>query len=158
LNPDGTTPRDQAGATPVYAVGYRSPRGLDWQPATGMLWAADASPQESTRLDAVASGERESKRGTRRVTRLIPGSASSIAFYRSDLISAFRGNLLVSGDQRGDLLRVRFDASDPTRPVAIERLLVGQTGALRVVAVAPDGTIYLCTEDALLSLAPLAGS
>src|SRR5438876_78800 len=29
MNPDGTTPDDQAGATPVYSYGYRAPRALD---------------------------------------------------------------------------------------------------------------------------------
>ena len=30
LNPDGTTPRDQAGGTPVYSEGYRAPAGAAW--------------------------------------------------------------------------------------------------------------------------------
>jgi Glucose / Sorbosone dehydrogenase len=43
LNPDGTTPADATGATPVYASGYGSPVALDWDPPTATLWVADRS-------------------------------------------------------------------------------------------------------------------
>jgi glucose/arabinose dehydrogenase len=42
LNPDGTTPVDQPRSSPVFAWGYRSPRGLGWHQPSGTLWVADA--------------------------------------------------------------------------------------------------------------------
>jgi glucose/arabinose dehydrogenase len=41
LNPDGTTPDDAAGKSPVFLSGLGSPRGLTWDRKTGRLWAAD---------------------------------------------------------------------------------------------------------------------
>ncbi len=45
LNTDGTTPRDQPSGIPVFATDFQSPRGLDWHPASGALWAADVKRQ-----------------------------------------------------------------------------------------------------------------
>jgi glucose/arabinose dehydrogenase len=50
LNADGSTPGDQAGTTPLYSYGYHSPRGLDWDPASGALWVADRLEDDSARL------------------------------------------------------------------------------------------------------------
>ncbi len=41
LNPDGTTPDDAAGKSPILSTGPTSPRGLGWHRATSRLWAAD---------------------------------------------------------------------------------------------------------------------
>ena len=156
MNPDGSTPSDQAGATPVYSYAYRSPRGFDWQPATGTLWIADDDPQGSTRLRAVVAGEGRSKRGTVRVTYALPRPTgrSAVAFYRGPLIPAFRDNLLVSADE-GHILRIRFDPQDPTRIVTTERLLEDRVGGVSLVIAAPDGTIYFCTANALAKLVPV---
>lgn len=57
LNPDGTTPTDQMGGSPLFAYAIRSPRGMDWQPATGTLWIADGVTDESEHLDVVRDGD-----------------------------------------------------------------------------------------------------
>ncbi len=155
MNPDGSTPDDQAGATPVYSYAYRSPRGLDWQPGTGTLWIADDDLQDSTRLSAVDAGRGRSRRGTVRVTYVLPRptGASAVAFYRGPLIPAFRDNLLVSADE-GHILRIRFDPQEPARIVTTERLIEDLVGSVRIVTAAPDGTIYFCTANALAKLVP----
>jgi len=156
MNPDGSTPDDQAGMTPVYSYEYRSPRGLDWQPGTGLLWIADVDSQGSTRLSAVAAGQDRPRRAAIRATQVLPRptSASALAFYRGALIPAFRDNLLVAADEGRHILRVGFDPKDRTRIVATERLLDNRVGGVRVVAVASDGTIYFCTADTLARLVP----
>src|SRR5512138_467061 len=40
INADGTTPRDNQGATPVISAGEATVGGFDWHPATGRLWVA----------------------------------------------------------------------------------------------------------------------
>jgi glucose/arabinose dehydrogenase len=70
LNPDGTTPRDATGATPVYADGYLSPVALDWDPVTATLWVADRS-----------------------------AGASRFAFYRGTLFPGWAGRLLSASDK-----------------------------------------------------------
>jgi len=159
MNPDGSTPDDQAGATPVYSYEYQSPRGFDWQPRTGTLWIADLDRQGATRLSAVVASDGRSRRGTVRATYVLPRptTASAVAFYRGPLIPAFRDNLLISADEGRHILRIRFDPQDPTRIVTTERLLEDRVGRVRVVTAAPDGTIYFCTANALATLVPVAG-
>jgi glucose/arabinose dehydrogenase len=156
LNADGSTPDDQAAATPVYSYEHRSPRGLDWQPATGTLWIVDGGAQASARVTAVVAVGGRSKRGAVRVSYELPPpvGASALAFYRGGLIPSFRDNLLVAADEGRYLLRIRFDAQDATRIVATERLLQDRVGGVRAVASGPDGAIYLCTASALVRLAP----
>ena len=69
LNPDGTTPGDATGATPVYADGYVSPVALGWDPPTATLWVADTA-----------------------------AGASPFAFYRGALLPAWAGRLLSASD------------------------------------------------------------
>ena len=66
---------------------------------------------------------------------------------------AFQNNLLIASDEGRHLFRVRFDSADPTKVVGTERLLQNVIGGLRVVAVSPDGAIYLATADAIARLA-----
>jgi glucose/arabinose dehydrogenase len=156
LNPDGTTPDDQAGYTPVYASDYRSPRGFDWQPGTGMLWIADGDSEVSMRLEALDSVNDRMKRGAVKARYALPppSTASALSFYSAELIPAFRDNLLVADDTGGDLLRIRFNAQDPTRILAMERLLQDRVGAIRVVSAPSDGAIYICTAHALARMTP----
>lgn len=153
LNPNGTTPDDQAGATPVYAFDHRSPRGLDWNPVGGTLWIADDEGRGTTRLSVVADSHTSPKRATERTAHLFPQMAGvhSLAFYRGGRVPAFRGDLLVALD--GGLLRLRVDPDPATRVASTERLLEGLEG-IRAVAVSPDGTIYFCTAGELATLTP----
>ena len=99
--------------------------------------------------------EGQPRRGTVRATYALssnPG-ASAVAFYRSERIAAFRHNLLIgSGEDGGFILRVRLDPDMPTRIVHTERLLANRIGAVRALAVGPDGAIYVSTADTLARL------
>jgi glucose/arabinose dehydrogenase len=154
LNPDGTTPGDQEGGTPLYSYPYSSPRGLDWQRTSRMLWIADRIGLESGRLSVVTSGVRT--RGMIRRAMTLPQETvpSSIAFYDGDRIAAFRDNLLVASDEGRHLLRIQIDPLEPTRIVATERLLQDRIGGIRLVGVAPTGEVYVATADAIGTLAP----
>jgi len=156
LNSDGSTPDDQAGATPVYSYEYRSPRGFDWQPGSGTLWIADGAPGGAARLKAVGVSVDRPRRAKTLVTYSVPGlfGASSAAFYRGDLIPAFRGDLFLAADAGQHVLRIRFDRQNPTRVVATERLLEDVAGGVRVVFVRADGTMFLATNGELLRVGP----
>jgi glucose/arabinose dehydrogenase len=156
MNADGSTPDDQAAGTPVYSYAHHSPRGLDWQPATGTLWIVDGDAQSAAQLSAVVAGGDRSKRGVVRATYELPSpvGASALAFYRGGLLPAFRDNLLVAADEGRYLLRIRFDAQNAARIVATERLLQDRVGGVRAVAPGPDGAIYFCTASALMRLTP----
>ena len=144
LNPDGTTPRDQAGATPVYAEGFGLPVGLDWDARRETMWVADRDATATLRAvvadPAAGAGE---KRGTLRSSYALPRNSApaSIAFYNGDLVPAFAGSLLVASDEGGRILMVAGQR--------VETLLQAQAGGIRSVAVAPDGSIYFATTGAV---------
>ena len=156
LNADGTTPADQAGFSPMYAAGARSPAGFDWQPATSVLWIADATSGRASISAVGATVVEGRKRGATLAAYTLPGGLrpSSVAFYRGPLIPEFQNNLLIASDEGQQLLRAKLDAAGRPAVSATERLLQGTIGGIRVVAANPNGTIYLATADSLAVLAP----
>ena len=154
LNADGTTPGDQVASTPVSAGGLRSPRGLDWHPGTGMLWIVDEDSPRRASLKEMGARPSGSRQETTEAPHALPSGASALAFYRSDRIAAFRGDLFIAVDEGRHLLRLRLAAQDPRRIESAERLLDDRVGGVRAVAVGRDGAIYFCTDWALGRLVP----
>lgn len=153
LNPDGTTPADQPGKSPVYSTGYRAPKSLDWQTTTKSLWVAD---DREANDDLVVLGGQSLRSPLAAVNNRIPlpQRIAALAFYRGDLITSFKGNLLVAA-KTGDLLRLRFDQRTGARVESTERLSLGDGVRVGVVAIGADEAIYAATDDAVLRLAPL---
>jgi glucose/arabinose dehydrogenase len=152
LNLDGTTPRDQAGATPVYAEGYGAPAGFDWDPrrTPPTLWVADREDRGGTLRAVVAEGAPGAgeKRGVTRGSYALPRASvpASVAFYAGTLIPAFSGSLLVASNGGRHLLRITGER--------VDALLQDRVGAIGAVAVAPDGAIYFANADAVGRLVP----
>jgi len=135
LNPDGTTPRDQPGGSPVLAPGARRPRGITWD-VNGVLWIVDGDPMESERLiAAVPAG---------------PSYTLPVPFGAASAVFDLAGDLLIGAETAGSILRVRFDPADRQRVVGTERLLGGEVDAIRALAVAADGTVYVATNTTLI--------
>ena len=156
LNPDGTTPADQAGLTAAYATDFHSPRGFDWQPGSRVLWITDRISGDSASLTAVASGPGTQQRGAKIAAYALPPDTrpSSAVFVRGSALPGLRNNLLIASAEGRHLLRLRFDAEAGTSVVATERLLQDVVGAVRVVAVSPDGGLYIVTDDSVARIAP----
>ena len=154
LNTDGTTPRDQPSGIPVFATGFQSPRGLDWHPASGALWAADMKRKDVEELRVLVSGGAEDSTSRSRIALPAGTGTAAVAFYRGTLLPALTGDLLVAAEEGRHLLRLRFDKRDPVRLVSSERLLQDVAGPIRTVAVAPDGVVYVATDYAMLRLGP----
>ena len=157
LNDDGTTPDDQAGASPIYAAGSSSPAGLDWQPGTEVLWMADAA-QGGIRPVTTESTDGRRIRGVARAPWRLPAALvpTAMAFARGASIPALAGNLFVASSTGQRLLRVRFDPLDPSRIAATEPLLQDVTRPLVAIAAGPGGAIYFATADSVWRLAPAA--
>jgi glucose/arabinose dehydrogenase len=64
-----------------------------------------------------------------------------------------RNDLLIASAEGRHLLRISFDADAGTNVVATERLLQDTVGAVRAVAVSPDGDLYIGTDDAVARIA-----
>jgi len=161
LNVDGTTPADQAGGTPVFALNVRAPIGMDWG-ADGLLWIGEALPGGGGALDGrlqlVVAPTVGARRGTTVARYTLPAGVepSGVAFYRGRLMPAFRDDLFLATSE--GLLRLRVDAADPRTIVAAERMLREVASGARAIGIGPDGAIYVCTPDALLRLTPGAGA
>ena len=79
---------------------------------------------------------------------------AGVAVYDGDVIQAFRGNLLVAASDGRALLRFRLDDANPLAIASTERLLGDAVGRIRAVGVAPWGTLYLCTDSAVVQVLP----
>lgn len=159
LNPDGSTPRDQAGSTPLYSYPYRSPSGLDWDPVSGALWVADRETAGSARLSTVVPDKASRPGATRGAvsgTYALPHATipSSIAFYRGRMFPAFAGSLLVASDEGRHVLRIAIGNRSQSAPAVTEQLLQDRVGGVRAVAVGADGTIYFATAHVIGRLVP----
>ena len=155
FNTDATTPDDQPGSNPIYSLEHPQPIALDWQAATGTMWVIDQVGANAGRLSAV-SPEVPQSRVTSRTSYALPAGtgAASAAFYRGSMMPIFKDNLFIAAEMGRQLIRLRFDPENASKIVSVERLLQDQIGAVRVVAEAPDGALYIATESALYRLAP----
>jgi aldose sugar dehydrogenase len=151
LNTDGTTPEDQPAGVPVFAADFQSPRGLDWHPVTGKLWAADVRSRAAEELRIVGAVGSDSRL---RIPLPAGTGAAAVAFYRGTLLPALTGDLLVAADEGRHLLRLRFDKREPARIASSERLLEDAAVPIRTVAVTADGLVYIGTDHAVLRLGP----
>lgn len=151
LNADGTTPPDQPSGSPVMAAGGRELRGLDWHPRSQRLWLVQDGGGAPPRLFSVARDRRSASGGLADEDYPLPDTnrVSALRFYDAALIPSLRGLLLVAGD--GGLHGVSLDPQEGSQVVAIDRLL---DIPLRAIAVAPDGTLFVATSDAVFRAAP----
>jgi glucose/arabinose dehydrogenase len=150
LEPGGATPSDQAGASPQYASGFHSPRGIDWHPVSGALWIADVMATEAEEL-RIWGGSSSRSRSVALPART---GTAAMTFYRGRLLAGLQGDVLVAAGE-GHLLRLRFDRRDSTKLVAAERLFDDLPEPATLVNVGPDGAIYLGTERAIYRIGPV---
>jgi hypothetical protein len=145
LNTDGTTPEDQAGASPLYSSAYRSPAGLDWDPLSGLLWAVDRAGARHAQLTAVGvSAINGRKRGITKAVVPLPEP-----FEPSGLVF-FQDSLLMSSARGGRLLRSHVDRHERSRIMKTEPLLEDVTEGVQALTIGPDGALYFATARTIL--------
>lgn len=168
---DGSLPDDNPRpGSPVYALGFRNPQALAWDPVSGTLFGVEHGPSglpaEAGRsgddeLNAIAAGANHgwprvagSGRGggvAWPVTSWTPAIApAGIAVYRGGRLP-WNGNLLI-GALRGTGLRrlalERVPSEEPAwRARCEETLFAAELGRVRGVRVGPDGFVYLTTSN-----------
>jgi glucose/arabinose dehydrogenase len=176
LTPEGAVPSDNPiPGNPIWAYGLRNVHGIDWQPGTGAVFAADHGPtgEDGTRFhDRVIVLQEGAHHGWPRVIgapglpeyvdpilTFVPSAPpGDLLFYDADLMPQLRGDLFVSilGFQPAAaqaLLRVRFQDPDrPQFPTAMERWFTDGEGnsvhgRLRGMTVGPDGALYVGTSN-----------
>jgi glucose/arabinose dehydrogenase len=148
LNLDGTTPPDQAGGTPVYALNVNAPRGLDWD--NGALWIAEAQ-----RLQAVVSTSAPRRAVAIANYNLPPDLGSGpLLMYRGPLVPGLVGDLLLAGDQGRAVLRLRLDPDNRRAIASTEYLLRDVPGGVQALAAGADGLVYFCSAGDLYAITP----
>lgn len=184
LHDDGRVPADnpfvgRAGWKPEkYTLGHRNIQGAAIEPVTGRLWVHEHGPQGGDELNLVRAGanygwpvitygvnyvtgtrigEGTHKAGMEQpVHYWVPSIApSGMAFYDGDRFPRWKGDLFIGALRGRMLVRLRLAGA---RVAAEERLLVGTLGRIRDVRSAPDGHLYLLTDEAdgvLARLEPL---
>ncbi|WP_239061715.1 PQQ-dependent sugar dehydrogenase [Ideonella livida] len=184
ITTDGEVPRDnpllgRASARPeIWSWGHRNVQGAAVHPQTGELWTTEHGPQGGDELNRTLPGRhygwpeitygRNYGSGTRigegakrddvqsPVWHWAPTSIapSGLTFVSSPRYPSWQGDLLL-GALRGEAL-VRLQLRDQ-QVVREERLLTRLGERIRDVRQAPDGWIYLLTDNAdgrLLRLKP----
>lgn len=170
INPDGSVPQDnpfvgQEGARPeIWSYGHRNVQGAAINPSTGRLWVSELGPMGGDELNIPQAGKNYGwpvvSWGKHYDGRSIPEppthpefadavthwtpviSPSGIAFYSGDAIPAWKGNLLIGGLSSQALVRLTLDGETVKGE---ERIAVGTR--IRDVAQAPDGSVYLLTDE-----------
>jgi aldose sugar dehydrogenase len=144
LNADGTTPDDQAGASPLYSSEYRSPRGLGWDSESSLLWVIDRVASGSAELSAVGTAAINGrKRGTTKASRSLPQplEPSAMVFLED--------SVLIASGHGEPLMRARIDPQDRTRINGMEALLPNMTDGIQALTVGADGAVYFATAGTI---------
>jgi len=167
---DGTIPDDNPfvntpGALPeIYTYGHRMHEGLVFDPKSGKLWSnefGELGGDEVNILKAGAnygwplvtfsleySGERISadsvKKGFEPPVHHWKNAPSDLVFVHGDRYPRWDGNLFIGGLYRKLLMRVVLDDHNQ---VMHDEVLLENIGRIRDVKHAPDGYLYVLTED-----------
>jgi len=179
IRPDGTVPPDNPfvgradARAEIWTLGHRNVLGaaLDRQ---GQLWVAEMGPRGGDELNRVDKGKDygwptigygEEYSGERIHERTgAPGleqpvyywdpviSPGALAIYSGKLFTEWRDHFLVAGLSSKTLIRLVLDGG---RVVGEERLLTERKARIREVVEAPDGAVFLLTDDGeILKLTP----
>lgn len=174
LNEDGSVPQDnpfigRASVRPeIYTLGHRNGQGLAFDAPSGRLYETEHGPRGGDELNIIVahrnygwpvitygmdySGAYVSPYTQRAgleqpVLYWTPSIApSGLAVYRGDKFPAWRGDLFVGALAFRHLRRVHLD--ERGNVVNQEELLNDLHWRIRDVRVAPDGYLYVCTDEA----------
>jgi glucose/arabinose dehydrogenase len=168
---DGSIPTDNpvisgnAGPTSIYSYGHRNPQGLVLNPETGELWETEHGPKGGDEVNIITKGANygwpayslglnydgtaiSSGHTAAGITGPVYSWTPSIAtcgmtFISGDNFKSMKGNLLVCGLVSQKLLRCVVSVNKITE----ESVLLENSGRVRNVVQAPDGSIYVSVEN-----------
>lgn len=151
MRPDGTVPADNPfPGSLVYSYGHRNVQGLAWDPS-GRLWSAEFGQDTWDELNLIRPGanygwpvvegigDTADGRYTNPVVQWHPAEASpsGLAYWRGSLyLAALRGERLW-----------RVPVDNDGQVGTPQALLVGTYGRLRSVMAAPDGSLWVLTNN-----------
>lgn len=151
--------RGRGGRPELFSLGYRAPRGLDWQPGSGRLAVVEQGSDGQDELNLVRPGTnsgwpelrgRHTQPGFAAATAVLANLAPSDATFVPGG-STWAGDLLVATD---DGRIVRIGLAGP-RIAEIETLLHGELGPLRAIQAAPGAAVHILTSQGQVIVAQL---
>jgi glucose/arabinose dehydrogenase len=171
LNDDGSAPRDnplatKASADPViWSYGHRNIQGLAFDPGKQRVWATEHGSRGGDELNLAEVGKnygwpivthsKEYTGGEISQERSRSGmvdpkvvwtpaiAPSGLAFYSSDRVPAWKGDLFAGGLVSQDVRRIDLDEAGNVR--GQQNIPIGQR--VRDVRQGPDGLLYVLTDD-----------
>lgn len=171
LKDDGSIPVDNplipgnSGPTSIYTYGHRNPQGLTLHPETGEIWETEHGPKGGDEVNIITRGANygwptysigvnydgttissgHSATGIKDpIYTWTPSIATcGIAFITSNKFKSWKGNLLVSGLVSQKLIRFVVNGDK----LVEEDVLLSNSGRVRNVIQAPDGSIYVSVEN-----------
>ena len=171
LKDDGSIPDDNplipgnSGPTSIFTYGHRNPQGLTLHPETGEIWETEHGPRGGDEVNIISSGANygwptysigvnydgttissgHSATGIKAPTHTWTPSIATcgIAFITSNKFKSWKGNLLVSGLVSQKLIRCVVNGDK----LVEEDVLLSNSGRVRNVIQAPDGSIYVSVEN-----------
>jgi glucose/arabinose dehydrogenase len=172
IAPDGSVPRDnpfvgRTDALPeIWSIGHRNMQGAALHPVTGQLWTHEHGAQGGDEINRPEAGKNY---GWPVITHGVdysgapigigtsaPGmeqplwhwtpsiAPSGMAFYTSDRMPGWRGNLFVGSLKDRRLMRLELDGERVTHQ---EPLLASLNRRIRDVRAGPDGALYVLTDE-----------
>jgi len=165
----------QAGALPeIWALGLRSPEGMAFDPATGLLWESELGPRGGDEINII---KKSANYGWPVITHGIdyPGvpigdgitakdgmeqpvyywdpsaNPAGIAFYRGNLFPQWKNSLFVAMMNGKFVSRLTLSNN---KVVAEEPLLMEMNTRFRDVKVGPDGAVYVLTDSGTANISP----
>jgi glucose/arabinose dehydrogenase len=143
--------------SPVYSWGHRNPQGLAWQPESGVLFSSEHGQSSHDELNIIEAGANYGwpliegdEAGDRTLNLVQPLAHSGEETWAPSGMTfitqgPWSGELLVAGLAGQELLRISLSPSGGSP--SITELFVEKWGRIRNVAEAPDGTLYLMTNN-----------
>jgi glucose/arabinose dehydrogenase len=173
LNEDGSVPKDnpfvgQSNVRPeIYTWGHRNEQGLAFDAQSNRLYETEHGPRGGDELNIIVAGRNygwpvitygmdysgayvspyTQRAGLEQpVIYWTPSIApSGLAIYHGDRFPAWQGDLFVGALAFKHLRRVHLDAQGNV--IDQEQLLNAMNWRIRDVRAAPDGYLYVCTDE-----------
>jgi glucose/arabinose dehydrogenase len=153
INADGTIPDDNPfPGSPIFAIGFRNPWGLDFHPITGRPYISENGPDNHDEVNLIMSGanygnpEVEGRVNDPRFLdpvwdsgedRLAP---TGLIFYTGNLMPQYKNDMFFCSYNYNSLMHVRLAGENFDQVSSIEPLV---NDCHLDVANGPDGAIYI---------------
>lgn len=157
VNPDGSIPADNPFPdNPVYSYGHRNVQGLAWD-ESGRLYATEFGQNTFDEVNRIEPGanygwpEVEGVGGEPKFIDPIStwstseASPSGAAILKGGAIPQWEGDFFMAGLRGQRLWRLDLDGAGNV--AGREELLSGEAGRLRLVTQAPDGSLWVLTNN-----------